>query len=353
MKIRVVLFFILLSFFTNNNTSLSQSSSNISIDYDSNIEAIYANISIVQNSIYSLKKNLSNLKKKINKDKKLRTNMDIEITNRIDTNVIIINELKEEFYNIEVDYSKVLIEINELKNNIVKFDSVLAKLQSTTYSLIYDFQNLKKDYILLKKEIRKIPEIMFCENCFPKYTIGFSMNKFLVFNANYINSSPSFSLTALYNFNNKSSLWFNYISPFVVTITSDIDNTYHISDHWNTNVLSLGILHNISLDKNNKILLKMASGIFYGKYQYDKFLNTTYGFERNRNIGTDTWGLNLKSTIAYSEFKSKNPLEIYMGVGTLISFDKVILDPGINKPHDLGRVLVSVFLGINFNFWGI
>ncbi len=319
-------------------------------DYSSSIQAIYTNIDIVNNSISKLKSRIRSLNYNLNHYKKSQKQLDDKFNSNIKLNSDDIKKLYKEFYNINVDYKTVLKQIKEFSISLDTLQKQLVYQELITNKINDNLMNLTKDYFLLKDNFNKIPKIYFCPDCYPKFSFSFSANKYFTFNVNDVTATPAYSLEFIYNQNKNISWWINYMSPFFVTITSKIQDNLQISDKWNTELISAGSIYKSRpFLKNTSFII--GGGIFWGTSKWDKYLNSTIGFTRGPIKNVYTYGANFRAELTYNEFQNKNPLEVFIGINSLISYNKIILDPGLDKSHDLGRFLLYFSIGMRFNFW--
>ncbi|MFC2129884.1 hypothetical protein ACFLSQ_00460 [Bacteroidota bacterium] len=336
--------------FSNNNEVFAQA------DYGGAVEAIYSNLNIINNSIYKIKTQMKGLEGSLNKKLRMQDKSVDENKNKIINNIKDIDKLKTEMSSIDKAYQNLLEKYDELLVDYSDIDYKILKVDSSVIDINYEILDLKKKvlslathYFELKNQFSKIPEIMFCQDCLPKFSLSIFANKYFTFKNDDVSILPSLAFDAIYNYNNSFSVWLNYNSPYFITVTTDDNNK--ISDHWETNIVSCGFLYNMLNNKN--INLRIGSGLFYGLAEFDNNLNSNIGFERENIKDVASVGISVRSEISYSEFYSKNPLEVFLGINTLFSYEKTVLDPGIKGSHDLGNTLFFISLGVRFNFWAI
>ena len=274
LKKALILFFLVFIFSTFNKLNSQGSSSYFSkeIDMSTSIEAIYSNINVMNNSIYNLKNQMKNLNGKINNLNNANDELSRNLESKINLNTDEIKQLQNECNLIGIDYKAVTEQITIFERSL---DSLLLTLKEHDIdidNLKSDLRILREGYFELKKEFVKIPSIMFCTECYPKISISFSNNRYLTFSMDDLKAMPSYSLDATYYDTENIGFWINYISPFLVTISSKLQDSISISDHWSTNIVSGGFLYNYKPSSNN-FSIRLGAGLFFGSAEFDKYMN--------------------------------------------------------------------------------
>jgi len=321
------------------------------IDVNTSIEGIYSNINVMKNSIFTLRNKVKTLNNQITKVSAQNTELGKDLGLKISLNKEDIKNLQFEFNKIDVDYKTVIKKISSFELTMDSMFFVVDNLINELQNLKSNFMMLQNDYLELKNEFLKIPELYFCSECFPKLSISLSNNRNLTFNVEDIKATPSFSFDATYYDTENLGFWINYISPFFVTISTVINDNYSVSDHWSAQIFSGGAVYTYRPFKNN-FAIRMGGGLFLGNAKFDKFMNSTIGFTRNGIKNANTYGLDLKAELSYTEYESKNPLEFFARANSLVAYERILLNPGLNHTHDLGHVLLFISFGVKFNFWG-
>jgi hypothetical protein len=326
-------------------------------DYGSTIEVIYSNLNIINNSIYTIKNQMKNLEGSLQKQLRAQIKSLEENKTDIQMNKQEISAMKSKMIMIDSAYEKVhkkyaeiIAGMGDMDYRLLKVDSSFVDINQEMTDLRNKFIFLTTEYFELKNQFSKIPEIMFCQNCNPKLFFGVSNNE-------YINSSygdfvieNSIALDCGYIYQN-FIFWLNYNSPDFITIYEDKNAQLKICDKWKTNIVTFGLFYNLFSERN--INFRLGTGFFYGLAQFDKFSNSDFGFSRENQNDVSSIGFTAKIELSYNEFYSKLPMEVYIGISSLHSLEKISMNPGLGKIVDLGNSLFYVNFGFRLNFWTI
>lgn len=323
------------------------------IGFSQDLTTIYSNLDIINNKIYNLSQRVTKLSNSI---ESVRS-----------SNQKSIDKLKKDFEEIELDF-------NELKIIAQSMEAVCSRMIEVSDTLRYEVTNIRKENDALvasqrilraqmkelelqienfDRTISRIPSILLCEDCHPKFSIGASAKYYPSLNVTDIRTFASPSLVINFNLNLKYGFWFDYTSPFIISL-SDYSTDYNmeVSDQWTAHLFSFGFYYRLNDLIKKPIAYTIGFGIFSGEANYDKYFTNDIGIVRGNTSGFSSYGALLLFEASYNEFINKFPIEIFVNLTGNLFQKKIKLNTGIGQPHDLGLFLVSTSLGFRFNFWG-
>jgi outer membrane murein-binding lipoprotein Lpp len=340
-NIIIIIFSLIISFSIYSEAQIVQDNETIM----SNLVLLNKKISDLSSKVNGLKTKISSLSKKNDEFRKEAKDSILILDERID-------DLFFEFSKINVDYKATLIQIEQFRDENLKQEEEITKILNDFKSLYEDL--LKIGFVItnLDMKFKNLPDIYTNPDARPQFAVNASLIKFFTFGLSDLNVEPGFSLGASYRLDKKFSLWADFTSPFVLSLSSSIPpEKGNISDKWNAQLISFGGSYINQIKDNSNLNLLLSGGLFYGAVTYDKFANSTVNLDRDNAEGINTYGANIRLGISYNQFNLKNPLELYFICNNLISSRNIVLKTDQFNRFDLGAYLFSVSLGINFCFW--
>lgn len=330
MKRYILIFLILFSF-------ISFGQQNNSVDI------INSNINTLNDKLANTRKKLSNLTTrvdKLSKENELLTKTIKSYMDTVSSGLILIdnyiNTLKEKINGISA--------VTNANNEAIL---VLEKEYNAQNERISSFFNLidalTEEVNIIEKRLDQLPEILFCKECYPIFSISFALKYFFELTSDHIKKPISVLGGLDIRLSRKSQLWLDVSAPFEF-ITNSVYDTINYQPTWLAYFGSIGYKYSFLNHKN--VNIRAGLGLFYGDIsfkedQFNKALVKTI----------NPWGLNGKLEISYHQFYFKNPLELYFDLSFFLADKNIVLKSINSRDIDFGRFLLSASLGFRFNFW--
>lgn len=260
-----------------------------------------------------------------------------------------IGDLRVLIYEVEVDYKKLVHQLNQIEIDIVKTNEELEIIKQNHTAIYEEIEIIHDKQRNLGSRLNQIPELYFCLDCKPKFSAGLGGSYFPT-NILDIPSSFAWSLEFRYLLKNRLNIisQVNFPKVLLRSVPPLNGNSYMI-DKWNIFIYSVGINYNF-MEISNKFRISGGSSIFYANGKLDNFYNQT-SYNTKEEITQSNYGLLLDLEFAYSDYKNKNPLELYLSFNSYIANSNIILSNSVNRQSDLGLFLPSLKTGIRFNFY--
>jgi len=360
MKSKYILYILIWLGLSFNQNSYSQERN----DIKNNLKQISDSLLILDIKAKSLQNRILDISKEsksdYSKNKKRLDKLSLEIQKNIESinqisnqsikNKDDIRDLRVLIYDIEVDYNKLVNQLNDIEKFLQQAISDLDIVKQNQTAIYEEIEIINTKQKKIQTELNKIPELYFCRECNPKFSIGLG-GSFFPTNIVDIPSSFAWSLDARYTYNDKINFIAEVNKPEV--IIRSFENTQideYILDKWNITIYSLGANFNLLNIYNNNFVFAGSSSIFFANGKLDNFFNQN---ENNtlENINQNKFGLQLSFEIIYRDFVNKNPIEIYASLNSYISNGNILLTNSLGQNTDIGLLLPSIKTGVRFNFY--
>lgn len=354
-KSLIILLFLLTSF-----NLYSQTNNEIK----SNLKGISDSLLILDLKVKSLQNKINNLSKESKSDyfknKKRLENISSQVQKNIQEinniqsqstqNKSDIGDLRVLIYDIEVDYNKLVNQLKDIEVYLEKAISDLDIVKQNQTAIYEEIEIINTRQRTMQSELNKIPDLYFCRECLPLFSIGLG-GSFFPTNIYDIPSSFAWSIDAKFTFNEYVNFIAEVNSPEVLIRSyPNMQSEDYIIDKWDIRIYSLGAYFNLLNIYKNKVIFSGSSSIFYANGKLDNFYNQSENgslLEINQN----KFGLLLSFEISYKDYANKNPLEVYCSFNSYISNGNILLTNSFGQDTDIGLLLPSIKTGVRFNFY--